>query len=148
MEPVFQPFCADMYLNTVFSQYIQKFEELGMKLHLDIQLGEGEFPYRELCRILSSGLENAWEASAELPANEREASVQLKSSRDFLLIRMKNRCRRDMSIERGAVPENGKKEPGRGLGIAAIQEEAAALGGGVSAYTSSGSYVLDVMVRM
>jgi len=147
MEPVLQPFCANIYLNAVFSHYFQKFQELSTKLRLDIQVGEEELPYMELCQILSNGLENAWEASAKLPEKEREASVQMKYSRDYLIIRMKNRCRKDLSVERGILPRSGKKEPGHGFGLATIQEAAAALDGEMFAYTDNGNFVLDVMVR-
>ncbi len=147
MEPLLQPFCANIYLNTVFSHYYQKFQELSMKLHLDIQVGEEELPYMELCQILSNGLENAWEASAKLPAKEREASVQMKYSRDYLLIRVKNRCQMDLSVDKGILPESSKKEPGHGFGLVTIQEAATALDGDMFAYTDSGNFVLDVMVR-
>ncbi len=65
MEPVVKPFCTNTYLNAVFSHYFQRFQKLEMELYLDIHVGEEELPYMELCRILSNGLENAWEASVE-----------------------------------------------------------------------------------
>ncbi len=148
MEPILQPFCANVYLNAVFSHYFQKFQELEMELHLDIRMGEEELPYMELCQILSNGLENAWEASAELPAKERDASVQMKYSRDFLIIRMKNKCRRDLSVEKGTVPESSKRDAGHGFGLASIQKAAAALDGDMFVYTNNGNFVLDVMVRV
>ncbi len=148
MEPVIQPICTNMYLNAVFSHYVRKFQELETNLYLDVQVGEEKLPYMELCRILSNGLENAWEASAELPAEERMASVQMKYSRNYLLIRIKNRCRQDLSIERGTIPKSKKKEPGHGFGLTTIQEAAAVLGGDMSIYTDGGCCVLDVMVRI
>lgn len=147
MEPVLQPICSNVYLNAVFSYYARKFQELDMCLRLDIQIGEEKLPYMELCRILSNALENAWEASAELPVKEREASVQMKYSRDYLLIRIKNKCRRDLTVERDSLPKSGKKEPGHGFGLTSIQEAAAALDGEMFAYTDSGNFVLDAMVR-
>ncbi len=147
MEPVLKPLCENMYLNAVFSHYLQKFEKLEMKLQLDVHVGEEKLPYMELCQILSNGLENAWEASAELPAKERAASVHMKYSKDYLLIRIKNKCRRDLSIERGTVPGSSKEEAGHGFGLTTIREAAAALDGDMFAYTENGSFVLDVMVR-
>jgi len=147
MDPVLKPFCPNIYLNAVFSQYFWKFQKLEMKLHLDIQVGQEKLPYMELCRIISNGLENAWEASAGLPVKERRASVQMKYSRGYLLIRMKNRCRPDLYIEKGTVPKSSKKEPGHGFGLATIQEAAAALDGDMSVYTDNGNFVLDVMAK-
>lgn len=147
LEPVIQPICANMYLNAVFSHYSRRFQEQGAELKLDIQVGEEELPYMELCQILSNGLENAWEAVRQLPAGEREASVQMKYSRDYLIIRMKNRCRSDLSVEKGVIPKSIKQEPGHGFGLATIQEAAARLEGDMFAYTDNGNFVLDVMVR-
>jgi len=147
MEPIIQPICANIYLNAVFSHYVRKFQWLDIKLHLDIQVGEENLPYMELCRILSNGLENAWEASAGLPRKERGASVKMKYNRDYLLIRIKNRCRKDLFVKKGTIPKSGKKEPGHGFGLATIQEAAAALDGDMSVYTDKGNFVLDVMVK-
>ncbi len=147
LEPVIKPLCANMYLNAVFSHYAREFQELETNLRLDIQVGEENLPYMELCRILSNGLENAWEASAGLPAESREASVQMKYSRDYLIIRIKNKCRKDLSIGKDTVPKSSKKEPGHGFGLAIIQEAAEALDGDMFVYTDSGNFVLDVMVR-
>ncbi len=148
MKPVFRPFCANIYLNAVFSHYFQKFQELGTELRMDIQVGEEELPYMELCQILSNGLENAWEAVRELPAKEREASVQMKYSKDYLVIRIKNKCRKDLSVEKGTVPKSSKKEAGHGFGFGSIQEAAGRLDGEMFAYTDNGNFVLDVMVRV
>ncbi len=148
MEPIFKSFCANIYLNAVFSQYFQKFQKLGVELRMDIQVGEEELPYMELCQILSNGLENAWEASEKLPAEERDASVQMKYSRDYLIIRMKNRCQKDLFVEKGMVPGSSKKEPGHGFGLSTIQEAAKRLYGEMFVYTDNGNFVLDVMVKV
>ncbi len=146
-EPVLKPFCANVYLNTVFSHYYRQFQKLDMKLRLDIQIGAEDLPYMELCRILSNALENAWESSAELPPEERSASLQMKYNRDYLIIRVKNKCREDLSVVKGELPKSGKKDPGHGFGLAIIQEMANALDGEMLAYTDSGCFVLDVMVK-
>ncbi len=54
MEPVMQPICANLYLNAVFSYYVRKFQDLSVKLNLDIRVGDEMLPYMELCRILSN----------------------------------------------------------------------------------------------
>jgi len=147
MEPVLNPFCANIYLNAVFSYYVQKFHALDMELRLDIQIGEEELPYMELCQILSNGLENALEASEQLPQDERAASVQMKYSRDCLIIRIRNNCRKDLSVEKGVIPKSNKKEKGHGFGLSTIKEAAERLDGEMFAYTGGGTFVLDVIVR-
>jgi len=147
MEPMVGSFCANNYLNAVFSHYFRKFQELGTELRLDIRVGEETLPHMELCQILSNGLENAWEAVKELPPEEREASVQMKYSRDYLIIRIRNRCRSDLTVKKDTIPKSSKKEAGHGFGLGTIREAAGRLGGDMLAYTDQGSFVLDVMVR-
>jgi len=148
MEPVFRPICPNIYINAVLSHYAQKFEELGAGLRLDIQVGEEELPYMELCQILSNGLENAGEAVCRLPLKEREASVQMKYNRDYLVIRIKNRCQSGMSVEKGTIPKSIKEEKGHGFGLLTIKEAAVRLNGEMCCYTENGNFVLDVLVRV
>ncbi len=147
MDVLWGQYCANPYLNAVFSYYARKFQELGAELRLDIRIGEEELPYMELCQILSNGLDNAWTALRELKPGEREASVQMKYSRDYLVIRIRNRCREELRVEKGVLPSTDKKDAGHGFGLLTMQEAAARLGGDLLCYTENGSFVLDVMVR-
>ncbi|MCM1119117.1 MAG: GHKL domain-containing protein [bacterium] len=139
-------FCANPYMNAVFGYYVRKFQELDTELKLDIRIGEEELPYMELCQILSNGLENACDALEGLDADEREASVQMKYSRDYLIIRIKNHCREDLHVIKGTLPDTEKKEHGHGLGLITVQEAAQRLGGEMFCYTENGHFVMDVMV--
>lgn len=141
-------FCVNPYLNAVFGHYSQKYQELGARLKLDIRVGEEELPYMELCQILSNGLDNARAALEELPPEDREASVQMKYSRDYLVIRIRNRCREGLHVEKGTMPVTSKTGPGHGYGLSTIQEDAGRLGGDMLCYTEDGNFVLDVMVRV
>lgn len=141
-------FCANPYLNAVLGHYSRKFQEMGARLKLDIRIGEEELPYMELCQILSNGLDNARAAVSELVAEKREASVQMKYSRGYLVIRIRNRCREGMHVEKGELPATGKTEAGHGFGLVTIREAAGRLGGDMLCYTESGNFVLDVMVQV
>lgn len=141
-------YSENIYLNAVLGHYCQSFQELGTELELDIRIGEEELPYMELCQILSGGLENAWDASRGLPVEQRSASVQMKYKRDFLRIRIRNRCRKELVVEKGTIPKTGKRGSGHGLGLLSIQEAAGRLGGEMLCYADSGEFVLDVMVRV
>lgn len=148
MEPVFGEVCANPYINAVLSQYAQKFQELDTKLKLDIRIGEEELPYMELCQILSNGLDNAFYALKELKKEDRGVSVQMKYSKDYLVIRVRNRCRQDMHVEKGKLPATDKKGREHGYGLSTVQESAQKLGGDMLCYTENGDFVLDVMVRV
>lgn len=140
-------FCTNIYLNAVCSYYFQKFQELDTALRLHIKVGDEELPHMELCQILSNGLENAWEASRTLDVKDRGASVQMRYSRDYLIVRIKNRCREDVSVEKGTIPPTSKKGAGHGFGLLTVEEAAKRLDGEMLCYTEDGNFVLDVMVR-
>ncbi len=148
MESAFGEYCANPYINAVLSHYAQKFQELDMELKLDIRIGEEELPYMELCQILSNGLDNACYALKELNKEDRGASVQMKYSKDYLIIRIRNRCSKDLHVEKGKLPATDKKGKEHGFGLPTVQEGAKKLGGDMLCYTENGDFVLDVMVRV
>lgn len=139
-------FCANPYLNAVLLQYSGRLEELGAKCRMNIQVGEETLPYMELCQILSNGLENACDALKELDIEKREISAQMKYSKNYLLIRIRNRCRDDLYVEKGSIPVTNKEGHDHGFGLVTIQEAAEKLGGEMLCYTEDGNFILDVMV--
>lgn len=140
-------FCANPYLNAVFVQYYQKFREIGAECRMDIQIGDEELPYMELCQILSNGLENACDALKKLEKDKREVSIQMKYSKDYLITRIRNCCRENFYVEKGTVPVTEKEGTDHGFGLPTVQEAARHLGGAMLCYTENGNFVLDVMVR-
>ena len=148
MDTLEGAFCANPYINAVFVQYSGKLEELGAEYTMNIQAGEAELPYMELCQILSNGLENACDALEKLEIEKREASVEMKYNRQYLIIQIKNRCREDLCVERGNIPTTDKAEPGHGFGLPTIQTAAGRIGGDMMCYTEEGNFVLEVMVSL
>lgn len=139
--------CANSYLNAVLTQYSIKLEEMGAECRMNIQVGDEVLPYMELCQILSNGLENACDALMGLAKEQREVSVQMKYSKDYLIIRIRNRCSDDLYVEKGVIPATDKKGHDHGFGLSTIQEAAKRLDGEMFCYTENGNFVLDVMVR-
>lgn len=139
-------FCANPYINAVFVHYAGKLEEMGAEFRNDIQIGEEELPYMELCQILSNGLENACDAVRGLEKEKRRVSVHMRYNRNYLLIRIRNRCRDGLYVERGELPATDKEGADHGFGLAAIREAAKRLDGEIFCYTEDGDFILDVMV--
>ena len=77
---------------------------------MDIQVGEEMLPYMELCRILADGLENVCDALKKLEKDRREVSVHMRYHRDYLLIRIRNRCQEDLYVKRGETVPTSKTE--------------------------------------
>lgn len=152
MDTLQRQFCANPYINAVLIHYVGKLEQMGAECRTDIQVGGEELPYMELCRILSNGLENACDALKELEggagssADKQEVSVQMKYNRNYLLIRIKNRCRDELYVERGTIPATDKKGHDHGFGLVTVKEAAERLDGDMACYTEGGNFVLDVMI--
>lgn len=139
-------FCANPYIDATLAYYYRKLEELSVECRMDIQVGGELLPYMELCRILANGLENACDAMEELDVKERKVSVNMRYHEDYLLIRIKNKCRDDLYVENGSIPATNKEGNDHGFGLSAIEEAAKQLDGEMFCYTENGNFVLDVMV--
>lgn len=139
-------FCVNPYIDATLAYYYRKLEELSAECRMDIQVGGEPLPYMELCRILANGLENACDAMEKLDVKKRKVSVNMRYHGDYLLIRIKNRCRDNLYVENGSIPTTDKEGNDHGFGLAAIEEAAKRLDGEMFCYTESGSFVLDVMI--
>lgn len=148
MDALSGQYCANPYIDVTVSYFSRKFEKIGAVFRPDIQIGEESLPYMEICRILSNALENAYDATKELPKEKRQISVQMKYRKDYLIIRVKNCCREGLHVEKGTIPPTEKGGMEHGFGLPAVQETAEKLAGGMLCYTESGNFVLDVMVRV
>lgn len=141
-----EQFCSNPYINAVFVHYAGKLEKIGAEFKNDIQIGEEDLPYMELCQILSNGLENACDAMKGLEREKRQVSVKMKYNRNYLLIRLRNKCRDDLHVEQGVIPVTDKQGWEHGFGLATVKEAAERLDGEIFCYTEDGSFILDVMV--
>ena len=141
-------FCANPYINATLAYYYRRLKELSAVCRMDIQVGEEELPYMEICQILANGLENACDALKMLEKDKREASVHMWYHKDYLLIRIKNRCQDNLHVERGEAVVTTKTEKGHGFGFLSIREAAERLGGDMVCYTENGCFMLDVMVKV
>ncbi len=70
----------------------------------------------------------------------------MKYNGNYLLIRIKNRCRDDLQVEKGAIPATNKKGHEHGFGLTTVREAAQSLDGEMFCYTENGNFVLDVMI--
>lgn len=121
-------------------------ENMDAECMVDIQVGEEQLPYMELCQILSNGLENACDALKRLEKEKRKVSVQMRYNRDYLLIQIRNKCRDDLYVEQGEIPATDKAGQGHGFGLATIREAEERLGGESFCYTKDGCFILNVMI--
>ncbi len=135
------------YINAVLSQYVQLFQDKGIKLKISLQAGNVLLPGKEYSLLLSNALDNALRAVSEFPKEHRDASVQLRQKDDYVLLRVRNTCSSKLVVERGRLPATTKTEFGHGYGLETICRIADSLGGSAVCYTENGYFVLDVHVK-
>lgn len=141
-------YCANPYINAVISSYYHKFQELGVELQLDIQIGDEQLPNMELCQILSNGLENARDALVKLQQEQRGAFVRMKYNKGHLIIRIRNSCNSGLHVEKGVIPATSKEGADHGFGLKTMLESAQKLGGDMLCYTEQDQFIVDVMIPM
>ena len=146
MDTLSGQFCVNPYINAVLVHFAGKLKEMEAEFKNDIRIGEEALPYMELCQILSNGLENVCDALKGLEKGKREVSVRMKYNREYLLIRIRNKCRDDLYVEQGVLPATDKEGHDHGFGLATVKEAAERLGGEIFCYTEDGNFVLDVIV--
>ncbi len=139
-------FCANPYINAVLLPFVGKLEKMEAEFKSNIQIGEEDLPYMELCQILSNGMENACDTLRELEKERREVSLQMQYNGNYLLIRIKNKCREDLHVEQGTIPATDKAGKDHGFGLVTVKEAAERLDGEMFCYTENGYFILDVMV--
>ena len=88
------------------------------------------------------------DALKELEEDRREVSVHMRYHREYLLIRINNRCMDSLHVAWGEEVPTSKTEPGHGFGLPAIREAAERLDGDMCCYTENGYFLLDVMVKI
>ncbi len=140
--------CANPYINAQLSHYLHKFSEIDAKLTYDIKIGDENIPFTEICSILSNALQNAFEELESLPKEKRDVSIQMKYNKDYLIIRIKNQCHDELTVDKGTIPKTNKTEKGHGLGLLSIKETAESLNGDMVCYTENNYFVLDVMLQI
>lgn len=146
MDTLSGQFCANSYIDATLAYYYRKLEKLSAECRMDIQVGEEALPHMELCRILANGLENACNALKGLDTEKRQVSVHMRYHKAYLLIRIKNRCRDNLHVEKGSIPVTDKKGHDHGFGLSTVQEAAERLDGEMFCYTEDGNFILDVMI--
>lgn len=146
MDTLSGQFCVNPYINAVLVHFAGKLKEMEAEFKNDIRIGEEALPYMELCQILSNGLENACDALKGLKKEERRVSVHMRYNRNYLLIRIRNKCRDDLDVAQGELPATDKEGLDHGFGLATVKEAAERLDGEMFCYTENGNFVLNVMV--
>lgn len=148
MDSCMGQYCVNPYINAVLGSYVNKFQRLGVELKLDIQIGDEQIPYMELCQILSNGLENARDALEGLSQEQRAVSLKMKYNKGRMIIQIKNTCSSELYVEKGVLPTTTKGGAEHGFGLKSMLESAQKIGGDMLCYTQQNHFIVDAMIQM
>lgn len=140
-------FCSDPYMNAVLGTFAPRFREHKIPFVCRIKVDGWKLPGTEVCLILNNALENALEASLQMPEGDRSVKVQSAVLENHLLFRISNRF--DGTVqEQNGLPVSTKPEPGHGYGLANIRTAVKRLGGWLEYRVEDGFFVLDVRLSL
>lgn len=100
----------------------------------------------ELSTLSGQFCANPYLALKELVQEKRAVLLQMKYNGNYLLMRLRNRCREDFYVEKGTLPGTDKEGQDHGFGLLTIQEAVQRLDGEMFCYTENENFVLDVML--
>jgi hypothetical protein len=135
VQPLQMRYCSHDFVNMLLSLYTGLSQRqdtnflVRAALHKTIPISDVD-----LCVILSNLLENALEASAKIPVEEREITVNIACKMGSLGIFIKNRF--DGALDKEGRRFLSSKQPGRiGIGLASAEAVCERLGGNADFYS-------------
>lgn len=94
-----QKFCDMEMLNLLLSHFKSRSRESGTDCHFDIALPENiPLSNIELCALVSNALENAFEASEDIPVKDRKIDVKLCEFNQKMVFSVDNVCKDGVCI--------------------------------------------------
>lgn len=143
-----QIYANDPYINAVISGYSTLFERNSVKFTCDIQLPPIEKYQVELCLVFSNALQNALEASLNLPQEKRSVSVLAKMKFDYLVLQVANYFTGQVELKDGSIPQTTKDSSGHGYGLISIKTTLEALDGVLHLRTDNDVFFLEATAKI
>lgn len=140
-------FCADPNMDAVLRVFSSRFRDSGVPFTCRVGVNDDTLPGMEVCLILNNALENALEASLQMPEEERAVKVQAAVRKKQLLIRISNRFD-GVLLEHDGLPVTTKIETGHGYGLSNIRSAIQRLGGEMMYRVEGGHFVLDIRLPL
>ena len=139
-------FCEHELVNLLCSSFAAKASQSGVTLTIHAKLpGEVSFPDTELCSLVSNALENALNATIQLPEERRWIEFYCEYTRNKLLVEVKNPYDGKIVMTDG-LPSTNRK--GHGYGCYVIRSIAELHHGLCSFSTTDHLFVLRVVLPL
>lgn len=144
-------FCKAYYVDVLLRYYYSCAEDLHipMTVHANVPTEPG-VPEEDLCVILGNILENAFDASAPVPEDQRRITVALTCQKGTIGIEVKNRFRGEL-IPDGKNFYSSKEKGRHGIGLSSVRSMAEKYGGDVWLNTEPGEggiHVFSILVLL
>ena len=141
-------YAEDPYINAVISGYSTLFERNSVKFTCNLQIEPVEKYQVELCLVFSNALQNALEASMNLPLEKRSVSVSAKIKFDYLVLQVANYFTGQVELKDGSIPQTTKDSAGHGYGLISIKTTLEALDGVLHLRTDNDIFYLEATAKI
>lgn len=133
-------YCQNPIVNAILSEKQRKIDSLNIKAEIQLLIPRGlKMDPLHLCSLFSNLLDNALEALAELPENERELELNAEMKGIYLFVKARNTTVKSHALR--------KIRKGRGYGTQILQNLAKIYDGKYQAEYVNGWYTVIVMVK-
>lgn len=135
--------CKNPEINAVLSEYISRAENLGCKITESFALPE-KLPFAEndVCIVLANAVENAINACAKLPPEERYINISAECVDDRrLFVSVKNPCADTPEFDENGLPVVDGRSEEHGIGLRSVSRIAEKYNGFVRCKLEKGVFV-------
>lgn len=115
--------------DAIISEKKRRAEESGIAFSVEGGLGSRQLSALDICTILANTLDNAIEASLELPEAQRKISLSFRKNDHFIMITCENKTAERVEIADGNVSTTKSDRDNHGYGIINVRETVEKNGG-------------------
>jgi len=141
-------YAADPYIDAVISCFATLFKRNNVKFSCSILVIPIEKYQVELCLVFSNALQNALEASLNLPPEKRSVSVTAKIKFYYLVLQVANRYAGLLELADGALPPTIKDSTGHGYDLSSSKTTLESMGGVLNLRTDKNIFLLEATAKI
>jgi len=136
-------YCNNDTINYILSEYAEKCEKASISFQPTITLSDFLMDEIMFTSILSNGLDNAIHATANLPVEERNIKLLLKTDNGKLLLSIRNHFQGKIVFSDGIPISN---EAGHGYSTQSIRYRTEKLGGNYQFIVEENTFILRIII--
>ncbi len=148
MEPTLR-FCENNVVNIVIAAKKEVSEQSNIIMEVEMSVPQ-ELPVcnLDLCALFANSLDNAIEACAKLPEDNRRISVKARVDKGLFVLQVQNSVNNPLKWKNGIPATTKQDDKLHGLGLVGIREIAKRYGGSMDITADEGQFVLLVYIPL